>query len=153
MANSFGFSHLRALDRIEFVPYPQIDVPRSEVRSAGDDILDIIYSVDPIQNVPTGSIYQYLSDKTSDEVRTFIERNILVDLPSTVMDVPDNLRGALRDLDSEFIAKVSRNPYETNEDYESRVHGYLQEMNSKIKQDSERESWLAKVKSRYGIVD
>lgn len=148
---SHGFSHLRGLDSIEFMPYPKVDVAVPEVKSSGEDILDQIYSIDPIQNVPCGTIYQYLSDKTSVEVRDFIEKNILVDLPSTGVDVPDNMRQALYDLDSDFIAKTSRNRFETNEDYEARVHGYLQEMQKKLKDDSERKSWLDKVRKRYGL--
>lgn len=148
---SHGFSHLRGLDSIEFMPYPKVDVPVSEVKSSGEDILDQIYSIDPLQNVPCGTIYQYLSDKTSVEVRDFIEKNILVDLPNTGVDVPDNMRQALYDLDSEFIAQTSRNRFETNEDYEARVHGYLQDMQKKLKDESEHKSWLDKVRKRYGL--
>jgi len=148
---SHGFSHLRGLDSVEFMPYPKVDVPVPEVKSPGEDILDQIYSIDPLLNVPNGTIYQYLSDKTSVEVRDFIEKNILVDLPKTSVEVPDNMREALYDLDSEFIAKTSRNRFETNEDYESRVHGYLQDLRKSLKDESERKNWLDKVRKRYGL--
>lgn len=150
---SRGFSHLRGLDSVEFMPYPKVVVPVPEVKTAGDDILDQIYSIDPLQNVPCGTIYQYLSDKTSSEVRDFIEKHILVDLPKTGVDVPDSMRQALYDLDPEFIAQTSRNRFETNEDYEARVHGYLQDMQRQLKDESVRQSWLAKVKERYGLGD
>lgn len=150
---SHGFSHLRGLDSVEFMPYPKVDVSVPEVKSASEDILDQIYSIDPIQNVPCGTIYQYLSDKTSVEIRDFIEKHILVDLPSNGVDVPDHMRQALYDLDSEFIAQTSRNRFETNEDYEARVHGYLQDMQKKLKDDSERKSWLDKVRKRYNLDD
>ena len=48
-------------------------------RSADDDILDLIYSVDPLTNLPSGSIEQYLSDKTNSQVRDYIEKVIFKD--------------------------------------------------------------------------
>lgn len=103
----------------------KIDVS-TRVRSKDDDILDMIFCIDPITRFPCTSISAYLSDKTSDEVRTFIERNLLKDIPADQYST--NIREALNDIDTDFMVKVSRQQYETSEEYEDRVSGYLQEL-------------------------
>ena len=140
-----GFRQYRKLQDIKYVSTPPVKIDVSDVRKKHDDLLDIIFSVDPLTNMPSGSIEQYLSDKTSDEVRTFIERNLLCDLPDTSSSLPSSLRDDLRNLDGDFIAKVARNPYEDRESYEERVSGYFRE----IEQDKAYQKRLADLRKKY----
>ena len=141
----FGFRQYRNLENIRFVNTPPVKIDVSDVRKKHDDLLDIIFAVDPITNMPSGSIEQYLSDKTSDDVRTFIERNLLIDLPDTSSSVPSSLRDDLLKLDGEFIAKVSRNSYEDRESYEQRVSSYFKE----IEDSKEYQKRIAALRKKY----
>ena len=141
----FGFRQYRNLENIKFVNTSSVKIDVSDVRKKHDDLLDIIFAVDPITNMPSGSIEQYLSDKTSDEVRTFIERNLLVDLPDTSVSVPSSLRDDLLKLDGDFIAKVSRNSYEDRESYEQRVSSYFKE----IEDSKEYQKRIADLRKKY----
>lgn len=133
---------------VEFLP-PLDFVASEPVRDSGDDILDMIYSVDPLTGFPAGSLSQYLSDKTNEQVRQFIEKNILVDHGS--YDYPPGLREEVLKLDSQFIATTSRNRYESLEDYESRVESYFNKLeNDKSVQKRVRElrdKWSKKEKN------
>ena len=142
-----GYRIYRGVEKIKYCEHHTVseDSVKSDVRHKYDDILDKIYCRDPLTNIPCGTISQFLSDKTSDEVRQFIERNLLVDLPDSSMDVPSSLRDDLLSLDSEFIAKVSRNSYESREDYEHRVQGYFKELEA----DKERMAFAAKLRKKY----
>lgn len=141
--NTCGFRQYGALSHIKYVKHKPLKEVVSDIRDKNDEMLDLVFSVDPLTNLPCGSIDQYLSDKTRDEVRLFIERYLLVDLPDTSMSVPPNLREDLLSLDSDFIAKVSRNRYESTEDYEARVQKYFNE----LEEDKKFKSAVAKLKS------
>lgn len=128
------------------------EVPQDiEVRgSSKEDLLDLIFTLDPLTNMPTGTIEQYLSDKTSDEVRSFIERNLLQEHDSgEYQNIPSTLRDDLINLDSDFIAKVSRNRFETKEQYEERVSSYFKE----IEQDKKLQKELSKLRAKYAKKD
>lgn len=101
---------------------------KTDVRGKDDDMLDIIFCRDPLTNLPAGSLSMYLSDKTNEQVRKWIEDNLLRENPESVMSVPSNLRDELLKLDSDFIAKVSRNRFEDKESYEKRVQSYFDEI-------------------------
>lgn len=143
--NTCGFKQYGALNHIKFLKHKETKYESVDTRDKKDDILDIIFAIDPVTNLPAGSIEQYLSDKTRDEVRLFIEQNLLYDLPDTSMCVPDTLREDLLNLDSEFIAKVSRNRYEDKESYESRVQSYFQE----LEHSKEKQKIMRELNSRY----
>ncbi len=140
-----GFRQYRNLENIKYVNTSPVKIEVSDVRKKYDDLLDIIFSVDPVTNMPNGSIDMYLSDKTSDEVRTFIERNLLCDLPDTSSSVPASLRDDLLKLDGEFIAKVSRNSFEDKESYEQRVQKYFQE----IEDDKQYKKRIEDLRKKY----
>lgn len=140
-----GYRQYRCLANIKYVIPPPLKIDVSDVRKKHDDLLDIIFAVDPLTNMPSGCIEQYLSDKTSDEVRTFIERNLLVDLPDTSASVPSSLREDLLKLDGDFIAKVSRNSFEDREAYEKRVSSYFKE----IEDSKEYQKRIADLRKKY----
>lgn len=127
--------------------YLPVDVPvvESIAPSKVDSMLDLIYAVDPITGFPSGAISQYLSDKTNDQVRKFIEDNILYEIDNGSHDYPANLRDEVLKLDSEFIAKTSRNRYESLEAYEDRVKSYFDD----LEHDKEYHKRLSILKKKY----
>lgn len=134
-----GFNIFKGLDGLSYMASDHpVSVDKS--RSCEDDILDLIYSVDPITNLPSGSIEQYLSDKTNNQVRDFIEKVIFKEIPRD--EYPDGLREEILKLDSDFIAKTSRNRFEPLDEYEKRVESYFNE----IENSKEFEKKVAKLR-------
>lgn len=135
------------------------DCPENEriepVRTSKDDLLDLIFAIDPVTGFPSGSISQYLSDNTSDEVRDFIEKNILVDLPSqTDYSLPEAVNMAFRELEPDFQLNMMRKPFESLGEYEGRIKSYFNELhkNERDKCIAERVKVLAdEIQKNYGI--
>lgn len=134
-----GYNIFKGLDGIEYM-LSDHPVKIDKSRSSEDDILDLIYAVDPLTNLPSGSIEQYLSDKTNLQVRDFIEKVIFKEIPRE--DYPDGMRDEILKLDSEFIAKTSRNRFEPLDAYELRVESYFNE----IENSKEFEKKVAKLR-------
>lgn len=118
---------------------------KQKVRSSSEDMLDLIYCLDPVTNLPSGALSQYLSDKTNAQVRDFIERNLMVEHgDSPYSTYPANLREEVLKLDSEFIAKTSRDRFESKDHYEARVQRYFDE----LEKDKQFQKNLSDVRKR-----
>jgi hypothetical protein len=124
--NTKGFKQYQGLSS---VVYPQIakrSHPVSDVKTPADHVLDLIFSTDEF-GWPNTSVEVMLSDKTSDEVRQFIEKN-LMGVRSDVHLVNDPaIVAEYNNLESDFIAKCSRNRYETVEQYEERLRQIVED--------------------------
>lgn len=135
------------------------DIPENEriepVRTSQDDLLDLIFAIDPVTGFPSGSLAQYLSDNTSDEVRDFIEKHILVDLPSlTDSSLPEAVNMAFRELEPDFQLNLMRKPFESLGEYEHRVKTYFNEIQKSEhdKRIADRVKALAdEIKKNYGV--
>lgn len=139
-----GFRIYMNLDKVK--PLLADPIVREEVApSSADEMLNLIYSVDPLTNLPAGALGQYLSDKTNEQVRQFIEKNILVEHDNGLHDYPSDIREQMLKLDSNFIAETSRNRYESVEDYEARVKSYF----DKIESDKEYQKRVEMLKKHY----
>lgn len=146
----FGFKIYQGLEDINYMPMPEREYIEVDRVSKGDDILDMIFVLDPLTHLPNTSIGAFLSDKTNDQVRQFIKDNILKDLPDTGVSVPDSLRSDLLSLDPEFIARISRDRFEDVEHYEQRVSDYLDSMKQKIKSEHGFANLLEKYNKEHG---
>lgn len=145
-----GFNIYKGLSGIEYMPMPEREYIEVDRVNKGDDILDLIYALDPLTHLPNTSIGAFLSDKTNEQVRQFIKDNILKDLPDTGVSVPDSLRSDLLSLDPEFIANISRDRFEDVEHYEKRVSDYLDSMKNKIKSEHGFAKLLEKYNKEHG---
>lgn len=134
-----GYNIFKGLEGVQYMS-TEHPVLVDKSRSADDDILDLIYSVDPLTNLPSGTIEQYLSDKTNSQVRDYIEKVIFKEIPRD--EYPDGLRDEILKLDSDFIVKTSRNRFESLDDYEKRVESYFNE----IENSKEFEKKVAKLR-------
>lgn len=121
-----GFGIYKGLENISYVSPKVEPVIESDVRAKDDDILDIIFSIDPRTGLPCGSISQFLSDKTNPQVREYIAQNVLVDLPDNAFSAPELAASKVtREVGDDFLIYCLRRGDETIEDYESRVSSFL----------------------------
>lgn len=123
---NLGYSWLKGVNSIEYVTPVEKPRPKKEVPSASAAILDAIFCKD-VYGWPQSSLACYLSDKTADDVRAFIERNILVNTGDGNLVTDEKYVAEFKNLSDEFIAQASRNRFESIEDYESRISKLVQE--------------------------
>lgn len=115
-----------ALDFAEYkglcpdVPYPWPEVPEVIIDSALKEVLDEIFSVDPVTGNPRGDIQYFMSKDGNPQVKAWLESNLLQprrDNPSyDGIDVTDDL-----------LAEFSRKSGENAESYAARIAGLRDE--------------------------
>lgn len=123
-----GFKRYAGLENIEYIQ-PDVITSSIDVRDKYEDILDIIYTVDPVTKFPSGAYQMLLSEKTSDDVRRFISDYLMNNNQSSGLDVPDNVLEQYRQLPTEFLAQIHPSAYETSEQYEARINDYVNRYN------------------------
>ena len=140
-----GFRQYSGLNDVSYCPVSPCTSVETEVRDKNQDILDLIFSVDPVTLLPVGSLAMYMSDKTNKEVVEFIEQNLLREFKANEnLNLPQAVRDGLRTLDSKFMAEISRNRFESVEDYELRVRNYLDNLKHENDMKSLREKIVKK---------
>lgn len=144
----FGYYINRGLRDVKFM-LPTPPELKEKAKSETDKLLDLIYCLDERTGLPCGAISQYLSDKTNEQVRSFIEQKLLYDIPSDDHAYPASLRDDMLKLDSEFIAKTSRNRFESRDDYERRVQSYFEE----IENDKQKQKTIQMLRKKYAKKD
>lgn len=123
MERVFGFARYGSMP--DFLGIDEPIKETKDVKSPTDIVLEKIFAVDH-HGWPNSSIAMYLSPKTSDDIRKFIEQNILVDTSENHAVTDEKVVSEFRKLSSDFIAESSRNRYESIEDYEKRLQGIIQ---------------------------
>ena len=126
-----GFRRFNGLANLTFnVPEPILP-SKKDVPDSSERILDLIFSVDSF-GWPCSSYATMLSDKTSDEVRQFIQ-STLFNGGANIQHLVDNpsLLNEFDNLSSEFISRCHRNRFESIEDYESRLQEIMHDDNLK----------------------
>lgn len=124
---------------------PQTDIistpaPANEpdVRATDNQLMDYIFGLDPVTQLPCGDLAIYLGEKANPEVKQFIELNLLkervdekgnIDLPQ---DVVNGFRSVIKDDD---VAAFSRNHGETKEEYADRLKLYFLKEKQKRQQE------------------
>lgn len=125
----------------------QSDLVKPDVPDKNKQILDMIYCVDSDSGRPSGDIAMFLGENTNDEVRTFIQKQLMneVDTDKSQLnlsqDVVNNLRKTITDDD---IARFSRNHDESIEDYAERMHNFFYEQKA-LREKKARISKLQKL--------
>lgn len=129
--NTKGFKRFDSLR--DYTPLPSDPSPKVEdpVKSPTDLILDQIFSLD-VNGWPRTSLAAMLSDKTSADVRKYIEDNILVATQDKSLIGDADIVQKFKDLDSEFIATMSRDRFETVQQYEARINDYIERQKTEM---------------------
>ena len=107
---------------IEVLKVQRTCEPREAVKGK-DVILDTIFAVDPVTNLPKGDIAVYLSDKCNPQVREFIRLNLMAEHGN----MP-----ALPEKDSELLFDFIREKDETASDYARRMSQYFKNADKKV---------------------
>lgn len=134
-----GFKQYDEVLGVNYAPPVFEEVHTSDIVKKEDDILDFIFTIDPLTGFPNGDISQYMSEKTSAEVRDFISQNLMREHndDGSVLDLPSNVREQFRELPDELLSDLSRDRFESVEDYEQRINKFL---------ESERDKYIAERK-------
>lgn len=109
-----------------------------DVLHSDSQLLDYIYSVDPVTSLPSGDLAIYLGDKANPEIRNFIEMNLLqenIDGRSSMSlpdDVINKMKGVITDDD---VAFFTRNHNESREEYADRLKLYFLKEKEKRRQE------------------
>lgn len=121
-----GFKRFDGLKDLKYI-IPELVVSKeNDVESSADRVFNLIFSRDR-HGWPNSSVEVMLSPKTSEEVRNFIQQNLLIQKNEQHLFNDQKIINEFHNLSSEFIAKTSRNRYESIEDYENRLHGIIED--------------------------
>lgn len=115
-----------------------LEAPAPDVKKKDSQLLNYIYSVNPVTGLPQGDLAVYLGDKANPQVRAFIEMNLLQETENSKsgFKLPDEVLNKFREhISDDDIAAFSRNHGETKEEYADRMKLYmLQEKQKRSKQ-------------------
>lgn len=98
---------------------PEIEREVVEHSGTANLILQQIYAPDPVTRLPSSDIMCFLSSDTPQEVRLFIQQNLLS--PVTAEKI-----GLATDMDADTIAELTRGVDEDSHIYASRVSAFMQ---------------------------
>lgn len=121
-----GFKRYGSLVGVTFAPAEKVSEVKKESESPTDKILNLIFAKD-LNGWPSTSVATMLSEKTSDDVRKFIQDNLFSISPDKFAIADEKVVSEYRKLDSEFIAMASRNRFESIENYEKRLTDIMSE--------------------------
>lgn len=126
-----GFNIYRGLDSVVYLDPPTLPVEEKVSESPTDRILNLIFQRDEF-GWPCTSVEVMLSDKTSDEVRTYIQNHLMQSGKDVQHITSDpSVLNEFNKLSSDFIAQCQRNRYESIEDYEKRLDDIIHDDNLK----------------------
>lgn len=134
MSNYNGFSQYNGLADIKPMPCIRAPKVKADRQEKDKDILDFIFACDPVTGFPTGSLSHYLSDDTRTEIKDYIERYLLRDIPEQhALQYPAEVARHINDLDSNFVFDCMRGQYETAEQYKDRMTSWMKELSESEK--------------------
>ena len=105
-----------------------MDAPASDVKKKDSQLLNYIYSVNPVTGLPQGDLVVYLGDKANPQIRAFIEMNLLQETENSKsgFKLSDEVINKFREhISDDDIAAFSRNHGETKEEYADRMKLYM----------------------------
>ena len=121
-----GFKRFDGLKDIQYIIPELVVSNESDVESPADRVFNLIFARDK-HGWPNSSVEVMLSPKTSEEVRNFIQQNLLIAKDEQHLFKDPSIINEFQNLSSDFIAKASRNRYESIEDYETRLNGIIED--------------------------
>lgn len=138
-----GFKLYKGLENREYIIPELPELPKVSKKSA-DDILDMIYSIDPDTLLINGDVSLYLGEQTAPEVRQFIQNQLLRDnTQSSNLQLSTSQVEDMRHISDDLRVELMRGDTESVEDYEERITRFLTEERNKIADERKRKE-LAK---------
>lgn len=126
MTRIYSQSHI--IEDVKFSKLPK-DKEVENKQSQSEALLDLIFAVDSRTGIPKGDIAQYLGKDTSDDIKKFIERNLMSDgKPNQPIE---QLNKDYANLSDDFVFDMQRKVNENIDDYYSRLEKYLKDVKAK----------------------
>ena len=114
-----GFREFRALMAVESgFECGLVDEQKPNIVRSDDSLFAAIFTVNPLTKLPDGDLAIFMSEKTSPEVRMFIEQNLL-------RDVGEGESVQAADMSDDEIVRYSRKHGESVGDYRQRIYDTL----------------------------
>lgn len=113
------------------IPVELLNAPRPNRHQTIDaekhqnPLLDIIYAIDEVTNLPKGDIALYLGKDTDPDIRKFIEDNL--------MSKSSSVNLGTKGVDDDTILQLTRNNGESQSDYASRIKQFIVDNGERIK--------------------
>lgn len=104
-----------------FVPSPVEEKEVIDINNPSDSFIRLVYSNDPVYNVPRGDLQYLVSDKANPAVKQWILDNIMIDTSGAATPV------APKGISDDDIALLARRSHESVKDYAERVNSFLNE--------------------------
>lgn len=107
--------------RVVLNPVPDTPEPAKQ-------LLDLIYSRDPVTGLPSGDLAMFLNEKANPEVKAFIESSLLKNNENLGdgLSIPqDMLNAARKVIGDDDIAFFSKATSESSTDYASRMNKFF----------------------------
>lgn len=121
-----GFFRYRDLANVKYHEAPAEILPNVP-QDKYDTLLDMVFARD-VNGWPSGAFGQFMSEKTSVEVRQFIQDYLMSGGHEASLDLPSDVLDAFKELPTEFVAQASRNRFESVEQYETRISELISQM-------------------------
>ena len=126
------YSDLRHLSHN--LPLPEDQVPKLN-SSKEDNVLNIIFAIDPVTGRPRSDLGTYLTDETNPLIREYIERQLRTDFTSSSsVNVPEGIS-------DDDLVTLTRDRSETVDDYVKRVNDYCLRQRSKVQSELQRSEY------------
>lgn len=137
-----------------YTPIPgQVLDPVEDVKEADYELLNMIYSRNPVDGLPSGDLAIFLSPNANPEVKMYIEQRLLQMRPEdSGANLPNEVLNKFKStINDDDIAFFSRNHGETNEEFQDRLRLYLHDEKRRVKDrrdNAEIQAALKKARER-----
>lgn len=147
---------IQFLQRINVLPsFPVKDIKdekKEDTRPPYEELLDMIYCIDPRTGMPKGDLAVFLNGDANPEIRDFIQKNLMMEMPTgdgqgLVMN--DALRNSFtKNITDDDIAEFSRNANETSDEYAKRISEKCHDLRLSYQRERETRRLRAKLSNR-----
>ena len=139
-----GYNIYKGLENRVYVIPPAPQLPKVVVKSS-EDIINMIFSVDPDTLLITSDITHYLGNKTAPEVKQFIQSELMRESSEkSPISLPTDSLEQYRNIPDDLRVELMRGEFETVEDYQERI---MSKLNS-YKQEIYNKKLIAEYESR-----
>lgn len=127
-----GHREYRGLDKREFLVVDE-PAPVTDVSTSSDELMKLVFAVDPVTKLPSGDVAMYMSENTSPEIKAYIQKQFMSPQSLSSDTTFDGLS------DDELVA-LSRGSDESVGAYASRMRSLLYSNIKRRKAQSESNS-------------
>lgn len=135
---SLGFRDFEGLKDCTFYPSENSEISLPSNSLKGEELFNIIFSVDPVTGLPQGDLAVFMSENTSPEVKQYITQNLMLDVSSSA--APSVMAKDSSSLDDDMINQLSRGSFESLSDYRDRMINFVKSQRDDLQKMNNNES-------------